>query len=101
MKFFNKVSQDAGKLFNKSMGNNGIFNKVNEFARKTDNSIQRVGNFIRPIASQFGLGDVVKNGLNQVHNLRLKGTSAVNSIRNGLERAVKAPINDINHSNYR
>ena len=101
MKFFNKVSQDAGKLFNKPMGNNGIFNKVNEFARKTDNSIQRVGNFIRPIASQFGLGDVVKNGLNQVHNLRLKGTSAVNSIRNGLERAVKAPINDINHSNYR
>lgn len=97
---FNKVSQGATKLFNKSMGRNGIFNKVNEYARKADNSIQRVGNFIRPVANHFGLGDVVKNGLNHVHNLRLQATNGVNTVRNGLERAVKAPINDINHSNY-
>jgi hypothetical protein len=100
MTFFNKVSNNAGKLFNKAMGTNGIFNKINEIGRKADNSIQRVGSFIRPIANHFGLGDVVKNGLTQVHNLRMKGTDAVNSVKNGLERAVKAPMNDINRSNY-
>ena len=100
MKLFNKISQGATSLFNKSMGHNGIFNKVNEFARKADNSVQRVGNFIRPIATQFGLGEVVKNGLNRVHDLRMQGTNAVNTIRNGLERAVKAPMKEITAANY-
>ena len=100
MGLFNKVSQGAGKLFTKAMGKNGVFNKVNEYARKADNSVQRVGNFIRPIANHFGLGDVVKNGMNQVHNMRMQGTNAVNTIKNGLERAVKAPMGDITRSNY-
>ena len=100
MKFFNKVQQDASKLFNKAVGQNGIFNKVNELARKTDNSIQRVGNFIRPLAAQVGFDGVVKSGLNRIHDMRMKGTDAVNTIKNSLEKAVKAPMGQIMSTNY-
>jgi hypothetical protein len=55
MSLFNKIGQGANRLFNKATGKNGIFNKFNEYARKTDNSLQRVGNFIRPISTHFGL----------------------------------------------
>jgi hypothetical protein len=100
MGLFNKIEHHAGKLFNKAMGSNGIFNKVNEYARKADNSVARVGHFIRPIASHFGLGDVVSGAVNRVHDVASNIRNANNSIRNGLERAVKAPIGDIQKSNY-
>ena len=100
MSFFNKIGSNAQKLFNKSMSRNGIFNKVNEYARKADNSVARVGHFIRPIADQFGLGGVVNGAVNRVHDLKNQVTNVNNSIRNGLERSVKAPIGDIHKSNY-
>lgn len=101
MSVFNKIGQGANRLFNKATGRNGIFNKVNEYSRKADNSIQRVGNFLRPIASNFGLDPLLQKGLNTVHDLRMNVVNASNDIRNGLERAVKAPINQINAQNYR
>ena len=99
MSLFQKVQHNAGRLFNKSMGNNGIFNKINTLARQGDNTVQRVGHFIRPIASQFGLGDVVSGVVNRVHDVANNIRSTNQSIRNNLERAVKAPMSDIN-SNY-
>ena len=101
MSLFNKIGQGANRLFNKATGKNGIFNKFNDYARKTDNSIQRVGNFIRPISTHFGLEPMVKTGLNTIHNLRMNAVNTSNDLRNGLERAVKAPINQINNQNYR
>jgi len=100
MKLFNKISQGANRLFTKATKQDGLFDKFNEYARKADNSIQRVGNFIRPVAAQFGLDPIVKDGLNRIHDIRMKAVDTSNSIRNGLERAVKAPINSINYQNY-
>ena len=99
MSLFQKVQNNAGRLFNKAMSKTGIFNKINTLARQGDNTVQRVGHFIRPIASQFGLGDVVSEVVNRVHDVASQVRNANNSIRNNLERAVKAPMSDIN-SNY-
>ena len=99
MGLFQKIQHNAGRLFNKAMGSNGIFNKINTLARQGDNTVQRVGHFIRPIASQFGLGDVVSGVVNRVHDVANNIRSTNQSIRNNLERAVKAPMSDIN-SNY-
>ena len=98
MSLFQKVQHNAGRLFNKAMSKNGIFNKINTLARQGDNTVQRVGHFIRPIASQFGLGDVVGGVVNRVHDVANNIRSTNNSIRNNLERAVKAPMSDINSS---
>ena len=99
MSLFQKVQHNAGRLFNKAMSKNGIFNKINTLARQGDNTVQRVGHFIRPIASKFGLGDVVGGVVNRVHDVANNIRSTNQSIRNNLERAVKAPMSDIN-SNY-
>ena len=99
MGLFQKIQNNAGRLFNKAMGSNGIFNKINTLARQGDNTVQRVGAFIRPIASKFGLGDVVSGVVNRVHDVANNIRSTNQSIRNNLERAVKAPMSDIN-SNY-
>ena len=99
MSLFQKVQHNAGRLFNKAMSKNGIFNKINTLARQGDNTVQRVGAFIRPIASKFGLGDVVGGVVNRVHDVANNIRSTNQSIRNNLERAVKAPMSDIN-SNY-
>ena len=99
MSLFQKVQHNAGRLFNKAMSKNGIFNKINTLARQGDNTVQRVGAFIRPIASKFGLGDVVSGVVNRVHDVANNIRSTNQSIRNNLERAVKAPMSDIN-SNY-
>ena len=101
MKLFNKIGQGANKLFTKATQKNGLFDKFNEYARKTDNTLQRVGHFIRPIASHFGVGDIVKNGLNRIHDIRTQAVDTSNNLRNGLERAVKQPMNAINYQNYR
>lgn len=99
-KLFNKVSQSAGKLYNKAIGNNGIFNKVNTIMRKGDNTVQRVGHFIRPLADHFGFGGAVQNIVNKVHDYQVAGTKHVTAIKNNLEKSVSAPMSDIHKSNY-
>ena len=99
MSLFNKVGQGANKLFNKATGKNGIFNKFNTYARQADNTVQRVGNFIRPISTHFGLEPMVKAGLNTVHDLRVNAVNTSNNLRNALVNSVKAPINEIHHQN--
>ena len=80
---FNKVG-NSSKLFNK-VGNDGkIFNKISNTARKIDNSVMRVGAFIKPVADVVGMGGYVNSAVNDVH-----------AIRNGLEKAIKTPINDL------
>ena len=96
---FQKVTQGANSLFNKSMGRNGIFNKIDTGVRKFDNSVQRVGHFIRPIADHFGLGHAVQSGVDLVHSSSNDVRGANRAIRNNLEKSVKAPINDIHHGN--
>jgi len=99
MSFFNKLGNSAGRLFNKATNKGGIFDKINVALRKGDNTVQRVGAFIRPIADQFGLGDVVGGAVNKFSTLATKGRDLNRDIRNNLERAVKAPMSDIK-SNY-
>ena len=99
MSLFQKVQNNAGRLFNKAMSKNGIFNKINTLARQGDNTVQRVGHLLRPIASQFGVGDIVDGVVNRVHDVASHVRNTNQSIRNNLERAVKAPMSDIN-SNY-
>ena len=99
MGLFQKIQHNAGRLFNKAMGSNGIFNKINTLARQGDNTVQRVGAFIRPIASKFGVGGIVDGVVNRVHDVASQVRNTNNSIRNNLERAVKAPMSDIT-SNY-
>ena len=80
---FNKVG-NSSKLFNK-VGNDGkIFQKISNTARKIDNSVMRVGAFIKPVADVVGMGGYVNSAVNDVH-----------AIRNGLEKAIKTPINDL------
>jgi hypothetical protein len=99
MSFFNKMSNSAGRLFNKATSKGGIFDKVNVALRKGDNTVQRVGAFIRPIADQFGLGDVVGGAVNKFSALATRGRDLNRDIRNNLERAVKAPMSEL-QNNY-
>jgi hypothetical protein len=101
MKLFSKLSQNAQKLYKNSMGQNGIFNKITTGTRKLDNSLQRVGNFLLPLSQKVGMGGVLQAGLNEIHNARHYINDEVNNVKNGLERAVKAPISSIhNHNMY-
>lgn len=96
---FNKVSQGANQLYNKAMGGNGIFNKIDVGTRKFDNSVQRVGHFLRPIANHFGLGDTIHAGVGLIHSTADDLRNANRAIRNNLEKSVKAPIGDIHKAN--
>jgi len=98
MSFFNKLGANAGRLFNKATSKGGIFDKVNVALRQGDNSVQRVGAFIRPIADQFGLGDVVGGAVNKFSGLATRARDLNRDIRNNLERAVQAPIKEIQNS---
>jgi hypothetical protein len=89
---FKKLS-DVPKLFNKISSNkNVIFRKAMNTGRQIDNSVARVGHFLTNTANSLGLrpiGSAIQSGVNAVHN-----------IRNNLEKAIKAPISEIRHSNY-
>lgn len=90
MTWFQKLSSKATKLFNKSGANNPNFlRKVGNTARKTDNSIARVGNFLANTAHSMGyndVGDTINSVTNKIHDLR-----------NNLEKAIKTPIGDVRH----
>lgn len=97
--FFKKIGQGASKLFKNATGNNGIFKKTTDALRKTDNSIQRVGNFLLPLADRIGMSGSLQSGLNTIHGYRQQINDEVNNVKNGLERAVKAPISSIQNQN--
>jgi len=83
MSLFNKLG-NTSKLFTK-VGNDGtLFRKIDNTARKFDNSVMRVGAFIKPVADVMGMGGYVNSAVNDVH-----------AIRNGLEKAIKTPVNDL------
>ena len=97
--FFKKVGSDAGKLYRNAVGSRGIFNKVTTIGRKADNTIQRVGNFLLPLADKVGLSDPLRLGLNTIHGYRQQFNDQVNNVKNGLERAVKSPMSSIQMQN--
>ena len=99
MGLFTKISQGAQKLYKNATGSNGIFNKFTTGARKTDNTIQRVGNFLLPLADKIGMSGTLQSGLNEIHNARQYINNEVNNVKNGLERSVKAPISSIQTQN--
>ena len=45
------------------------------------------------------MSGALQSGLNEIHNARNYINDEVNQVRNGLERAVKAPINSIQTQN--
>lgn len=88
MSFFNKVSQNANKLFSKAIHDKKIFSKINNFSKHANNTIQKVGNFIKPLASAFGYDGMLNNAMNLSKN-----------ISNGLEKYIM-PIHDVHKNSF-
>ncbi len=75
---------NSSKLFSK-VGNDGnLFRKVDNTARKIDNSVMRVGAFIKPVADYVGVGNYVNDAVNGTH-----------AARNALEKSIRTPVNDL------
>ena len=87
--FFQKVGQGSGKMFNKVSNNPNFFSKFSNTARKIDNSIARVGNFLQPTLNMVNpaLGGMVQQCVNAVHQ-----------IRNNLEKSITAPMRQIRNT---
>ena len=71
MSFFNKVSQGAGRLFGKAIADKNIFRKITNTAKRIDGGINKVGNFLSPLAKLYGVDGMLKTGMaasNQVSN---------------------------------
>lgn len=77
MSFFNKVKKGANQLFGKVMNDKNIFSKINDFVKNVDHNVNKVGNFITPVAKAFGYDGLVKGAM---------GVS--NRIANGLEKYI-------------
>ena len=77
MSFFNKVSQGANRLFGKVLNDKNIFRKINNTVKTIDQNVNKVGNFITPVAKAFGYDGLVKNAM---------GVS--NRLANGLEKYI-------------
>jgi hypothetical protein len=101
MSLFNKIQNGAHKLYTKFNSNGGIFDKINTGLRKGDNTVQRIGHFIRPLADHFGVGGLVQNVMDKVHGYKIAGTNNINAIKNNLEKSVNAPMSEIMDSNYK
>jgi len=85
MKLFTKNS-GISKLFTKN-GSKDLFQKIPTLARKADNTVIRVGNFLSTSARSLGLhpvADAIDSGVNTVHE-----------IRNNLEKSAKTPLNEL------
>lgn len=82
MSFFKKIAQNANTLFSKAIHDKKIFSKINNFSKHANNTIQKVGNFIKPIAQAFGYDGMLDRGM-----------QASKSIANGLEKYI-APIHE-------
>ena len=89
MSFFNKVSQSAGRLFNKIGQDNNIFRKITNTAKKIDGGVNKVGNFISPIAKMYGLDGMLRTGM-----------AATHQIANGLEKYAM-PLHEARNNRFR
>jgi len=80
---FNKLG-NTSKLFNK-VGNDGkMFRKISNTAHKFNNSVMRVGSFIKPVADYVGVGNYVNDAVNGPH-----------AVRYALEKSIRTPVNDL------
>jgi hypothetical protein len=101
MKLFNKISGDVTKLFNKvNSSAPTLMRKFNNTIRKADNTVGRVGNFISNTSNQLGgpaiIGDTAKYVAGRVHDGRKQIMHTENIIKNNLEKAIHAPMKEIN-----
>ena len=78
---------NPSELFKKIANDKNLFRKFDNTSRKVDNSVARIGAFIKPVANMAHLGGYVDDAVNGVH-----------AIRNGLEKATKTPMNEIRSS---
>lgn len=84
MSLFNKIKSGANTLFNKAKSTPNLF-------RKIDNSIARVGSFVRDTANQLGVP--------QIANLASSIVNNTHAIRNNLEKAINSPVKEL-RNNY-
>ena len=85
MSLFSKVHAGATRLFQKVGGNDPhLWRKVSNTARKVDNSVTRVGNFLASSAHAIGAPRMVTDGA-------LSVAGGVHAVRNNLEKAVNTP----------
>lgn len=80
---FGKVG-NSSKLFTKAGQGGNLFRKIDNTARKIDNSVLRVGAFLKPAADYVGVGNYVNDAVNGSH-----------AIRNALEKSIRTPVNDL------
>ena len=85
--FFTKVGVNARKIFNKSANDPNIYRKIQNTARKVDNSAARVGHFLTSTANSLGF--------NKIGGYIKDGTDAIHDIRNNLEKSISTPLNQI------
>ena len=88
---FQKLNE-VPKFFSKIYNDSNLFRKINNTARKVDNSVARVGNFLVNTANNVGLGrfaPAITDVVDRVHK-----------VRNGLEKAITAPIGEVRHEIY-
>ena len=88
MSFFNKVSQGANRLFGKVLHDKNIFRKINNTVKTIDHNVNKVGNFITPVAKAFGYDGLIKSAM-----------GASNRIANGLEKYVM-PLHEARSKSY-
>lgn len=69
MSFFNKVSNGANRLFNKVVQDKNIFRKITNTAKRIDGGINKIGNFISPVAKMYGLDGMLKTGMGASHQI--------------------------------
>lgn len=78
MGLFSKISKGV-RQFGKTVTSPGFFNKVSSGVANANNMVQKVGNFLKPIALMAGQPELVA-GIDQVQGMS-------GSIANGLEKA--------------
>jgi len=78
---------NGSELFKKIANDKNLFRKFDNTARKVDNSVARIGAFIKPVANMAHMGGYVDDVVNGVH-----------AVRNGLEKATKTPMSQIRGS---
>ena len=78
---------NGSELLKKIVNDKNLFRKFDNTSRKVDNSVARIGAFIKPVANMAHMGDFVDDAVNSVH-----------AVRNGLEKAVHTPMNELRSS---
>lgn len=100
MKLFTKFTNGAQKVFNKITDpNNNSFRKFVNTARKTDNTIAKVGHFIAKTSNDLGFSPIAKiaNEITRDSHIIRKNMigsmkAPMSVIRNNIEKAVKEDV---------